>query len=81
MSIWLRRISTGVSWKRAGCEAPATCQTMSGGCPWFQAVVSARIRSFSSALVTSAEIVVKRCLEVSFAAVWNGISIEDLMDE
>jgi hypothetical protein len=58
-----------VSQNSDGCAEPAICQTMSGGCPLFQAVVSDMIRSFSSGRLTSAEMVVKRCLEESLAAV------------
>lgn len=44
----------GVSRKRVGWAEPALAQTMSGGCPLFQVVISEIMRSFSEGEVTSA---------------------------
>lgn len=60
-----------VSKKRDGCAPPAICQTMSGGVPWFQMVVSVMMRSFSACEVMSAEMALKRWVAGFLAADWR----------
>lgn len=57
-----------VSMNSEGCELPALAQTISGGVPLFHAVASSSRRAFSSGLVTSALIEVKRWTCGLFAA-------------